>query len=168
MSSEVSEELTSRLGYLLKSAYRRLYEVNAAALAPHGIDSRSLAVLRVLAAKGPMSQLQGSRLLGIDRTSMVELLDALEGRDLVTRHPDPADRRRNIVDVTDEGRAMLAHADLDADAAEREFLTPLSADKIQTLKELLQALVLQDSSPNGDGGRSQHPPEKAASGEAGA
>ena len=147
MSSEAPEELTSRLGYLLKSAYRRLYDVNAAALAPHGIDSRSLAVLRVLAAKGPMSQLQASRLLGIDRTSMVDLLDALEGRGLVTRHPDPADRRRNIVNVTDEGRAVLAHADLDADAAEREFLTPLDEDEVQTLKDLLQALVLKSPQP---------------------
>jgi DNA-binding MarR family transcriptional regulator len=45
-----------------------------------------LAVLLVLAGREPASQRQAATRLGIDRTTMVALLDALENKGLVTRH----------------------------------------------------------------------------------
>ncbi|MEV6833778.1 MarR family transcriptional regulator [Streptomyces sp. NPDC051133] len=65
------------------------------------MDARELAVLAVLAAGRPLSQLQAARRLGVDRTTMVALVDALEGKGLVERHrsalpgqPDAARRVR--------------------------------------------------------------------------
>ena len=103
-------ELSRRLGYLLKHAQLRMAELTAKALTPYGIDGRELAVLLVLAGGEPASQQQAAQRLGIDRTTMVALLDALEGKGLVARHPHADDRRRNVVELTDAGQDALRRA----------------------------------------------------------
>ena len=72
-----------------------------------------------------------------DRTTMVGLLDALESKALVARRPDAADRRRNVVVLTDAGRATLRAATRAGDAAERELLSALDDDEAAHLRALL-------------------------------
>lgn len=134
-------ELTTRLGYLLKHVQERLREQSSAALAPYGLDGRELAVLLVLASSEPASQQQAARRLGVDRTTMVALLDALEAKDLVTRHPHAEDRRRNVVELTAAGRDTLRDAARASDEAERRFLAPLSKPAARQFREALQQLL---------------------------
>ena len=136
-------ELTSRLGYLLKHARLKLGELTAAALAPYGLDGRELAVLLVLAGCEPASQQQAARRLGIDRTTMVGLLDALEDKGLVARHPHAEDRRKNVVELTAPGRDTLRDATQAGDDAERRFLAPLTEAAGQQLKAALRKLLTQ-------------------------
>jgi DNA-binding MarR family transcriptional regulator len=136
-------ELTSRLGYLLKHARLKLGELTAAALAPYGLDGRELAVLLVLADCEPASQQQAAQRLGIDRTTMVALLDALEDKGLVVRHPHPEDRRKNVVELTAPGRDTLRDATQAGDDAERRFLAPLTEAAGQQLKAALRKLLTQ-------------------------
>jgi DNA-binding MarR family transcriptional regulator len=149
-ASGLGAEPASRLGYLLKHAWLRLGELTGAALAPYGVDGRELAVLLVLAAGEPASQQEAARSLGIDRTSMVALLDALERKGLVTRRPDAGDRRRNVVGLTGHGRDVLRDAAAAGRDAERRFLAPLSETAAQQLKEALRAVLTappDDDSP---------------------
>ncbi len=136
-------ELTSRLGYLLKHARLKLGELTAAALAPYGLDGRELAVLLVLAGCEPTSQQQAARQLGIDRTTMVAHLDALEDKGLVARHPHAEDRRKNVVELTPVGRTILRDATQAGDDAERRFLAPLTEPAAQQLKDALHTLLTQ-------------------------
>jgi DNA-binding MarR family transcriptional regulator len=103
--------LTARLGYLLKHAQIRLSEASAQALAAYDINGRELAVLAVLAAGPPLSQLEAAGRLGVDRTTMVALIDVLESKSLVERRRSPDDRRKNIVELTPSGRRCLAQAE---------------------------------------------------------
>jgi DNA-binding MarR family transcriptional regulator len=135
-------ELTSRLGYLLKHAQLRLGELTMAALAPYGINGRELAVLLSLAGGEPASQQEAAYRLGVDRTTMVALLDALEAKGLVARHPHAGDRRRNVVELTAAGRQTLHAATEASDAAEQRFLAPLTEPAARQLRAALQALVL--------------------------
>ena len=73
----------SRTPGRLRRAQLRLAEAGAAALAPSDLDGRELAVLAVLAAEYPLSQLEAAGRLGIDRTTMVALVDDLERKGLV-------------------------------------------------------------------------------------
>lgn len=91
----------------------------AKALAPFGIDARELGVLLLLAGHEPASQQQAAKRLGVDRTTMVAVLDTLQAKGLVSRHPDAEDRRRNVVELTDAGRETLRHATRASDDAER-------------------------------------------------
>jgi DNA-binding MarR family transcriptional regulator len=134
-------ELASRLGYLLKHAQLRLAGLTAAALSPYGVTGRELAVLLVIAGDEPASQQQAARRLGVDRTTMVALFDTLEDRGLVVRHPDAADRRKNVVELTDVGRDTLRGATDAADRAEREFLAPLAGPAAEQLRDGLRALI---------------------------
>lgn len=140
-ATEPSRELTSRLGYLLKHAQLRLAELTAAALEPYGITGRELAVLLVLSEGEPASQQEAARRLGIDRTSMVAFLDALEEKGLVERHPHAHDRRRNVVELTAAGRETMRGARRAGDEAERRFLAPLSEPVAAQLKTALLTVI---------------------------
>lgn len=141
------EILTSRLGYLLKHAYLRLTEESARALAPYGIDGRELAVLAVLeAAHAELSQLEAAGRLGIDRTTMVALVDALEAKGLVGRRRSHQDRRKNIVELTSSGRERLGDAERARQEMERRFLAPLSAPDAAGLVRTLRLLAAGDAS----------------------
>ncbi len=142
-------ELSRRLGYLLKHAQLRMAELTAEALAPYGIDGRELAVLFVLAGRQPASQQQAAQRLGIDRTTMVALLDTLEGKGLVARHPDAEDRRRNVVELTAAGHDTLRRASRAGDDAERTFLAPLSPRAAEQLRDSLHAVVTDPGSHRG-------------------
>src|ERR1700739_2264709 len=92
--------VSRRLGYLFKHEPSRMEELHTQALAPFGLDARELGILLVIASHEPGSQQQAAQRLGIDRTTMVARLDALEDKGLVSRHPHAEDRRRNLVELT--------------------------------------------------------------------
>jgi DNA-binding MarR family transcriptional regulator len=142
MTSDATPDvLASRLGYLLKHAQSRLAEASAQAMAPFGIDGRELAVLVVLTSDSPLSQLEAAGRLGVDRTTMVALIDALEDKGLVERHRSDHDRRRNTVQLTPEGLDRLSRAERARERMERQFLSPLAASDAESLIRALQTLV---------------------------
>lgn len=138
---DVGPAVRGRLVYRLKHALLRLEQLHAVHLRDSGVSARELGVLLLLADREPESQQQAAQRLGVDRTSMVALLDGLEGRGLVARRPDAADRRRNVVDLTDSGRATLDVATRASDAAERELLANLDDADAGRLRELLGRLA---------------------------
>jgi len=135
------EQLTDRLGYLLKHAHLRYAEASARALAPLGTDGRELAVLAVLASDVPLSQQEAAGRLGVDRTTMVALVDALAARSLAERVRSPADRRKNIVRLTGAGRRLLDRAEDVRLRTEREFLAALPAPDADALLVALRVLA---------------------------
>ncbi|GAB2585225.1 MarR family transcriptional regulator [Paractinoplanes abujensis] len=130
------------LGYLLKHVNMQFTALTDAALKHLGIDSKDFGALRVLAGPEPASQLQVAQRLGIDRTTMVAILDTFERQGFVLRRPDPADRRRNIVELTEQGRQTFDAAETAYQEAENMFLAPLdprAADQLRhTLRDLLK------------------------------
>jgi DNA-binding MarR family transcriptional regulator len=146
-------ELADRLGYLLKHAQLALAELTAAALAPSGISGRQLAVLIAIDGAAPLSQAEAAGRLGVDRTTMVALIDELEEAGLLRRQRDPADRRKNVVVLTEAGQATLATAKSASDAAERQFLSPLPPAQAAALRAALRAVAF----PSGAGAYSSGP-----------
>src|SRR5215203_507871 len=107
---DLGPRLSARLTYLLKRTLVDLETLHEQHLGPVGVSARELAVLLFLDGREPESQQQAAARLGIDRTTMVSLLDSLEAKDLVARRPDAGDRRRNVVVLTDAGKAKLSEA----------------------------------------------------------
>ena len=136
-AEDLGPRLGGRLTYLFKRALLDLEALHEQHLGPSGISARELAVLLFLDGREPESQQQAAARMGIDRTTMVGLLDALESKALVARRPDAADRRRNVVVLTDAGRATLRAATRASDAAERELLSALDDDEAAQLRALL-------------------------------
>jgi DNA-binding MarR family transcriptional regulator len=143
---ELGPQFRARLNFLLKRAYLQLEDLHAERLAPYGVNAREMAVLLLLAGREPESQQQAAERLGVDRTTMVGLLDGLEHRGLVTRQPDAADRRRNVVVLTVVGQQTLEQALAASDEAERQLLSGLSPAEARRLRQLL-ARVTSDYQP---------------------
>jgi DNA-binding MarR family transcriptional regulator len=141
--------VSRRLGYLFKHAQMRMDELNMRALAPFGIDARELGILLVIASHEAGSQQQAARRLGIDRTSMVARIDALEDKGLLTRHPHATDRRRNVVELTDAGRDTVRRATEASERAEAALLASLTPDEGEQLREALQGIVTHPA-PNAE------------------
>jgi DNA-binding MarR family transcriptional regulator len=110
-------------------------------MAPFGITGRQLAVLIAIDSQAPLSQQEVARRLGVDRTTMVLLIDELEDKRLVQRRQDPGDRRKNVVALTGAGRTTLREASRAGAEAERLFLGPLSGDEATRLTQTLRAIA---------------------------
>jgi DNA-binding MarR family transcriptional regulator len=126
-----------RLGYLLKHVHQRYHAIQQPALARLGLDGRLVAVLATAESEGPAFQQRLAERLGVDRTTMVGLIDALEQRGLVRRRRDPSDRRGQQVVLTAKGKKVLPRA-LDVVAqVEDEFLAGLSSRDRREFRRLL-------------------------------
>jgi DNA-binding MarR family transcriptional regulator len=89
------------------SVARQLREASREALAPWDLSPSHLRALRVLGHDGVMRLSELSEHLHIAPRSTTEVVDALESRGLVKRHPDPGDRRATLVEVTEPGASVL-------------------------------------------------------------
>ena len=134
-----------RLGWLLKHARERFATLSGSVVEPCGVSGRELAVLTVLGSGQPPSQLEAAQRLAIDRTTMVALLDVLEGRGLVERRTDPIDRRRNIVVLTTRGQEALRCGSRATDEAEATFLAPLAAEDREAFRRMLRLVAGDDA-----------------------
>ena len=144
---DLGPQLSTRLTYLLKRALVDLEDLHAEHLAPVGVTGRELAVLLLLDGRDPRSQQQAALRLGVDRTTMVGLLDGLEAKGLVARHADAGDRRRNVVELTEDGRTALVRAVRASDEAERQLLAELDDAESAQLRTLLTRLTRDRSKP---------------------
>ncbi len=98
------------------------------------------AVLAATAEYGPVAQADLGRRLAVDPKDMVGMLNHLQEAGLVLRAPDPDDRRKNAVTITPEGTAVLARCAALAEAANADFLAPLSPAERERLMALLTRL----------------------------
>ncbi|MER7072286.1 MarR family winged helix-turn-helix transcriptional regulator [Terrabacter sp. NPDC000476] len=104
-------------------------------LSPH--DARAL---RVVGRHGPTRLGVVAEHLRIAPRSATDVVDRLELRGLVTRAPDPDDRRAMTVVLTDEGRAVLAEVDEARRRAGAAFFGVLGERDRATLARLLARL----------------------------
>lgn len=74
---------------------------------PFGLPTGSLTVLALIAANPGCAQVELAAMAGISGPTLVGIMAELEQRSLLTRQRDEADRRRNLVVLTDAGQAMM-------------------------------------------------------------
>lgn len=127
--------------WLTAEVARKGYRLVAASLAQDGRRRPHFTLLTSLSEQGPASQAGLGRRLSIDRSDLHALLAELEQDGLVARVRDERDRRRNVVTLTQAGRAALARLDERIDAAQDALLEPLSAAERQQLIRLLHKIA---------------------------
>src|SRR3954452_8779960 len=121
------------LGALFTRVSRRLIAAERPLLAAHGLSMWGYIALSHLARGSAPTQLTLASAIAYDKTRLIGLLDELEHAGLLTREPDPADRRARIVHITDRGRETQAAAVADIRAMEGELLAGLTAAERETL-----------------------------------
>lgn len=99
----------------LQVAVMRLARRLRAERGDHGLTLTQLAVLATLSRHGQMSPSDLASHERVQPPSMTRTINGLVDLGLVERSPDPDDGRQVRVDLTDEGRTLLAQ-----DRAQRE------------------------------------------------
>jgi DNA-binding MarR family transcriptional regulator len=145
----IPPSLANRPGALLTIAARTGQELAKRRLSPLGLSVQLCGVLNLL-AEGPISQQALGEQLGIDRTTVVELIDRLEQQGVVVRRRNPADRRSYALSLTPKGRAVQKRAARAFDGAADEFFGPLASAEQQALMDMLRRIIT--SAQEGMGG----------------
>lgn len=127
-------------GYLLGRAAQQCQDYFDVLVTPLGIRRRHFGVLAIVGEAKPLSQIDIGERLGIDRNTMVGLLDELEAGGFVMRSRDPRDRRAHLVALTPAGQDVLAQGTLLAQRTNDDVLSPLAPDERAQLHALLSRL----------------------------
>lgn len=147
MTQGLSPALAEYLGPLLGHAHEAHRALARDALGPLGLTPKGFGALAVLAAERPLSQQRLAERQGIDRTTMVAVVDELERAGALERRRDPSDRRTYVLHLTRKGRRLLERARAEVTAAEERFLAPLSPAEQRKLKAALRTLVDERARP---------------------
>lgn len=133
-----SDELTREVVGLFAAINRRYARESEAAATAYELTP--LQAKALLAAEDPVPMRHIADYLHAVPSNVTAIIDRLEHRGLVERHPDPADRRVKLVAATAAGRAVIA--DL---RARMPFagapLGRLGTEQRESLRELLQLIL---------------------------
>ena len=106
---------------------------------PAGLTALQYTALTVLERHPDLSTAQLARNSFVSAQSMADMINALEGRGLIERHRDRADRRRLVVALTAGGRDLLDHYRSRVSALEAEMLDGLTPSQAASLRRALHA-----------------------------
>jgi DNA-binding MarR family transcriptional regulator len=104
---------------------------------PAGLTAIQYTALTVLERHDDMSSAQLARHSFVTAQSMADMITTLQGRRLIERHRDRADRRRLVVSLTAEGRVLLDRHRDEVAALEREMIAGLSGQETAGLRAAL-------------------------------
>jgi DNA-binding MarR family transcriptional regulator len=123
---------------------RHLDLARRTAFAAYGLEAWEFDVLSALRRQGPPYQLSPGALLRatlVTSGTMTNRIDRLASAGLVSRHPDPLDKRGVIVAITDRGKFAVDAALTDLLDRERQLLSGLDPGHRDTLAALLRVLL---------------------------
>ncbi|WP_245636739.1 MarR family winged helix-turn-helix transcriptional regulator [Azospirillum thiophilum] len=95
------------MGYNLRKAQVAVFQSFQTAVAPHDITPGQFGVLIMIRENEGLSQSDLGTAVGIDRSTMVAVIDRLESRGLVVRAPSPNDRRSYALRLSPEGQSLM-------------------------------------------------------------
>nr|WP_078649347.1 MarR family transcriptional regulator [Streptomyces ochraceiscleroticus] len=98
------------------------------------------AVLLTVREQPDIDQSRLGRVTGIDLATLAPLVHRLEQRDLLTRRVDPANRRRKLLRLTDDGVRALERTGPLADEVDAVALRGLTADQRASLTDALRSI----------------------------
>ena len=125
-------ELTGNLGWLLAQASHALSTEMTAAFEAGGATPRGHCVLST-ARTGEFTQKELADMVGLDKTTMVVTVDALEAAGLAERVPSPHDRRARVISVTPAGESVVAEGEKVVQRIQDQVLLTLPVEEREAL-----------------------------------
>jgi DNA-binding MarR family transcriptional regulator len=134
--------IETQFGWSIQAVYQGFARTAQTAVADVPGGPRGYQVLVAITTEEPSSQLALAQRLGIDKTQMTYVIDALAEGGHVERQPHPRDRRIRQVVPTDAGRALLATARVALGEVEDALMRDLAPDERTALRRLLARVAL--------------------------
>jgi DNA-binding MarR family transcriptional regulator len=132
--------LPSLIGYHLRRAQISVFNDFVRTMAEQKVTPGQFGVLDLISANPGLTQSALARAVGIERSTMVAVIDALEARKLVERRRAPTDRRSYALVLTTEGIALLDRLKPMVLDHEKRIAADLSARERDALISLLKRI----------------------------
>jgi DNA-binding MarR family transcriptional regulator len=139
-----ADESVQRVVTAVHRLARRLNQWYDRQLADLDITTGEWAVLSELARIEDGDALTPSQLAAaanVAPSSMTHRLDRMVERGMITREPDPANRTRVLVRMSDEGWHFYASAIRESNVIEANLIAGLSEDQVSELASLLERVI---------------------------
>jgi DNA-binding MarR family transcriptional regulator len=132
--------LPDLLGYQLRRAQSAVFQDFAARMNGTDVTPGQFGVLALIEANTGLSQTRLAGILGIDRSTLVAVIDKLERQGLVERAARPNDRRSHALKLSRLGQSRFEVLARRVKQHEAHIARRLSARERRTLIELLQRI----------------------------
>jgi DNA-binding MarR family transcriptional regulator len=133
--------LPELIGYHLRRAQVAVFQNFVQAMAGVELTPGQFGVLQVISRNPGLSQTELGNAIGIDRSTVVAVIDKLESRDFVVRAPSPTDRRSYALRLSERGTRLLADLERRVRAHDEAIAQGLSSAERRTLIGLLERLA---------------------------
>ena len=134
----VDDPFSSDLTWLLHRALKVLTEDFDGACRDNGLrDMRDTLVLAIAGDGVPRPQIEIANTLGLDKSTLMSIIDRLEDEGLIVREADPSNRRVRIPRTTERGQQVLTQTLVDRDRAVEQTLASYKSGELETLRTLL-------------------------------
>ena len=140
--------LEGQLSYLIAQVNSRIEEELEEQLKPEGVPIEQLRILSVLAV-APTPMLQLAEAVFVEGPTLTKMIDRMITDSLVLRAPDPTDRRRVIIHLTERGRLLHRRLSGIARKQQQQLLGRLNKKKAEQLQVLLRDLIQKPGAAQG-------------------
>ena len=131
-----------RISYAVARLERAVRAGIAERVRPYGLTTLQYTALSVLSRHGaPLSNAQLARRAYMTPQAMSEVIDALETKDLIRRHPHPNHGRLLPAALTPKGRRVLAECEHRVDEMESVMLAELTGHEQAAFRKALKSAV---------------------------
>jgi DNA-binding MarR family transcriptional regulator len=137
----MQEALTPHFGYCFTKSALKLRNLLSEEIEKFGLHLPHMGLMIILAKSGPLNQISLGDEMAIDKATMVKILDAMEGADVVRRKLDPRDRRVKLVELTSKGRRLIPKMHKTRETVENRFLAALTKAEANELRRLISKLT---------------------------
>ncbi len=133
-------DLDNQVGFLLRLASQRhsvIFQSNTI----DNITPTQFSALVRISDNGECSQNHLGRLAGMDVATIKGVVDRLIHRGLVKSRPDPNDKRRLLVSLTEAGTVLIEEMKKAGKVITAKTLQPLTAQEQKTFLKILKKLT---------------------------
>lgn len=128
-------------GHFISRVHRAMTRIGDARLKALGFATAQLPVLGALHGGEKRSQTDLARFAKVEQPTMAQLLARMERDGLVSREPDPDDRRSSLISLTPQARERLPAGREILLQGNREMTAGFSEEEVETLISLLERVL---------------------------
>ncbi|MBN8290975.1 MarR family transcriptional regulator [Rhodobacter sp. NTK016B] len=133
--------LEPSINFRLRMAQILAYKSFEAVTPDHSGAARYLGLLSIVCENPGMPQHRLAEAVGLQRSSLVPILDRMEKNGVLERRAVDGDRRANAVWATPHGEAIVADLSDKANLVEEQTLAGFSDEEIVLLREMLDRVI---------------------------
>lgn len=135
-----ASDLTAHLGFWLRAVSSHVSQAFADRLAAKDVTIAEWVLLRALYGKDPMSPSRLADEMTMSPGTISKLVNQLITKSLVVRTTELADRRRQTIALTPQGRSLVPELAALADRNDMDFFHHLTDDERKTLERVLKRM----------------------------